>query len=509
MSDFVENGAIDQQTSSMVSFDVPQQLSQVHRQHHAKNSVSPNRQNTLEVCNTLSSQHVGPHMANVNNDDEGQVVDQNPSPSSVYQKQGSSHMRGANSGHLHRHRNAPRHYGHQHHHLNSRHSNLNHSSHNNSRGDNESNVNHVLLITIINPHYPITCELIHQICSNYGKVNRIVIFKKNGVQAMVEFDNVESAKKARSLLNGCDIYSGCCTLRIEYAKPTRLNVHKNTNDSYDYTNPSLGSHGASDGLDQQHHPSDEANHHNHGYGNDVPLAQLSKTGASSSRREAIGGDANRQAHSGHHLQHHEHHNQSVNQFHSNHPKHQQTNSTSVPIGQPNHHHYGSNSATDSSYNSQEQDVFGVPRNNPGGHSHLAQDSYMGIDPFAQGSNNMQPGSMLPRHENHHHHQHQHHKMNPHQHLAQRSGGPSNQHHRHSHSQHPNSIHSHHHAHHHHSSFPSQNASLVAAPVGMFPQGTVLMVYGLNLERVNCDRLFNLFCLYGNVVRVSRRAPKKS
>lgn len=28
-----------------------------------------------------------------------------------------------------------------------------------------------------------------------------------------------------------------------------------------------------------------------------------------------------------------------------------------------------------------------------------------------------------------------------------------------------------------------------------------MVHGLNLEYVNCDRLFNVFCLYGNVVRV--------
>lgn len=35
-----------------------------------------------------------------------------------------------------------------------------------------------------------------------------------------------------------------------------------------------------------------------------------------------------------------------------------------------------------------------------------------------------------------------------------------------------------------------------------PQGTVMMVYGLQTDRVNCDKLFNLFCLYGNVVRVS-------
>jgi RNA recognition motif. (a.k.a. RRM, RBD, or RNP domain) len=34
------------------------------------------------------------------------------------------------------------------------------------------------------------------------------------------------------------------------------------------------------------------------------------------------------------------------------------------------------------------------------------------------------------------------------------------------------------------------------------QGSVMMVYGLNLDKVNPDRLFNIFCLYGNVVRVS-------
>ena len=37
--------------------------------------------------------------------------------------------------------------------------------------------------------------------------------------------------------------------------------------------------------------------------------------------------------------------------------------------------------------------------------------------------------------------------------------------------------------------------------GMLQQGSVLMVYGLNSQKMNCERLFNLFCLYGNVVRV--------
>ena len=100
--------------------------------------------------------------------------------------------------------------------------------------------NHILLFTVLNPTYPITCDVLNTICSPIGKVLRIVIFKKNGVQAMVEFEAVETAKAAKENLHGCDIYSGCCTLKIEYAKPTKLNVYKNDADSYDYTNPNLG-----------------------------------------------------------------------------------------------------------------------------------------------------------------------------------------------------------------------------------------------------------------------------
>ncbi|XP_037293144.1 heterogeneous nuclear ribonucleoprotein L-like isoform X1 [Manduca sexta] len=52
---------------------------------------------------------------------------------------------------------------------------------------------------------------------------------------MVEFESVESATRAKEALHGCDIYSGCCTLKIEFAKPERLNVFKNDQDSWDYT----------------------------------------------------------------------------------------------------------------------------------------------------------------------------------------------------------------------------------------------------------------------------------
>ncbi|XP_009697148.1 PREDICTED: heterogeneous nuclear ribonucleoprotein L-like [Cariama cristata] len=110
--------------------------------------------------------------------------------------------------------------------------------------DDSRGVNNVLLFTILNPIYSITTDVLYTICNPCGPVQRIVIFRKNGVQAMVEFDSVQSAQRAKASLNGADIYSGCCTLKIEYAKPTRLNVFKNDQDTWDYTNPNLSGQGS-------------------------------------------------------------------------------------------------------------------------------------------------------------------------------------------------------------------------------------------------------------------------
>ena len=88
--------------------------------------------------------------------------------------------------------------------------------------------NHILLFTVLNPTYPVTCDVLNTICSPIGKVLRVVIFKKNGVQAMEEFESIDTAKTAKENLHGCDIYSGCCTLKMEYAK---LNVYKNDSNS--------------------------------------------------------------------------------------------------------------------------------------------------------------------------------------------------------------------------------------------------------------------------------------
>lgn len=100
-------------------------------------------------------------------------------------------------------------------------------------------VNKVLLFTVQNALYPITCDVLHAICHPCGNVLRIVMVRKRGVQALVEFDTVEAAKKAKESLNFADIYAGCCTLKIEFSRTDHLNVSMNSDDTRDYTNNAL------------------------------------------------------------------------------------------------------------------------------------------------------------------------------------------------------------------------------------------------------------------------------
>eukprot|EP00128_Syssomonas_multiformis_P001387 Colp12_sorted_trinity150504_noHs@18233 len=93
----------------------------------------------------------------------------------------------------------------------------------------------VILLTIHNAIHPINTEVVHTICSNYGKVLRIVIFRKTNVQSMVEFDSPVAAGRAREALDGQDIYAGCCTIKAEISTVETLTVRKNDDLTYDYT----------------------------------------------------------------------------------------------------------------------------------------------------------------------------------------------------------------------------------------------------------------------------------
>ncbi|XP_017287567.1 heterogeneous nuclear ribonucleoprotein L-like isoform X2 [Kryptolebias marmoratus] len=144
-----------------------------------------------------------------------------------------------------------------------------------TNADNPNSGNKVLLLSIQNPLYPITTDVLYTVCNPIGSVLRIVIFKRNGIQAMVEFESIQGAQKAKAALNGADIYAGCCTLKIEYARPTRLNVIKNDNESWDYTKPYLVRRERGKGRQRQailgEHPS---SYTDNGYGLACPLLPL-------------------------------------------------------------------------------------------------------------------------------------------------------------------------------------------------------------------------------------------
>ena len=43
---------------------------------------------------------------------------------------------------------------------------------------------------------------------------------------MVEFSDVGAAKNAKEVLQDKDIYDGCNTIKVEYARTQKLNVYK-------------------------------------------------------------------------------------------------------------------------------------------------------------------------------------------------------------------------------------------------------------------------------------------
>ena len=104
------------------------------------------------------------------------------------------------------------------------------------RDDEKLPPNHIIRISITNVQYPINVETVYKVCSMAGGVRKIVCFERNNIaQAMVEFDTLESADKARTSLHGCDVYDNCCTMKVEYSKMDQLSVKENGPLSWDFT----------------------------------------------------------------------------------------------------------------------------------------------------------------------------------------------------------------------------------------------------------------------------------
>jgi hypothetical protein len=84
--------------------------------------------------------------------------------------------------------------------------------------------NRILLVTIHESVYPITTEVLQQVFSSHGYLEKIEIMPTNiQVQAYIHFQLLQDAIRARNELQGCNIYDGCCRLEIQFSSLCDLN----------------------------------------------------------------------------------------------------------------------------------------------------------------------------------------------------------------------------------------------------------------------------------------------
>ncbi|KAI3778178.1 hypothetical protein L2E82_07263 [Cichorium intybus] len=102
--------------------------------------------------------------------------------------------------------------------------------------ESESNV---LLASIENMQYAVTLDVLHMVFSAFGPVLKIAMFDKNGgVQALIQYPDVQTAVVAKEALEGHCIYDGgFCKLHISYSRHTDLSIKVNNDRSRDYTMP--------------------------------------------------------------------------------------------------------------------------------------------------------------------------------------------------------------------------------------------------------------------------------
>lgn len=110
------------------------------------------------------------------------------------------------------------------------------------KADADALPNRILLVSVHHMVYPITVDVLHQVFSPYGFVEKIVTFQKSaGFQALIQFQLCDSATSALDQLHGRNIYDGCCQLDIQYSNLSELQVNYNNERSRDFTNPYLPS----------------------------------------------------------------------------------------------------------------------------------------------------------------------------------------------------------------------------------------------------------------------------
>ncbi|RHN51079.1 putative nucleotide-binding alpha-beta plait domain-containing protein [Medicago truncatula] len=104
----------------------------------------------------------------------------------------------------------------------------------------EDEPNRILLVTVHQVLYPMTVDVLQQVFSPHGFVEKIVTFQKSaGFQALIQYETRQSAVTARGALQGRNVYDGCCQLDIQFSNLDELQVNYNNDRSRDFTNPNL------------------------------------------------------------------------------------------------------------------------------------------------------------------------------------------------------------------------------------------------------------------------------
>ncbi|CAG5107393.1 Oidioi.mRNA.OKI2018_I69.chr1.g3298.t1.cds [Oikopleura dioica] len=130
----------------------------------------------------------------------------------------------------------------------------------------EGGNNHVLRVVVENMTYQITLDVLTHLFSQFGNVLKVITFTKNNqFQALIQMDCESNAQAAKLSLDGKNVYTNCCTLRIDYSKLQQLNVKFNNDKSRDYTRPELPQ---SDDYNNSHSHS-----HSHQHSQMIPTYQ--------------------------------------------------------------------------------------------------------------------------------------------------------------------------------------------------------------------------------------------
>ncbi|NXC69458.1 PTBP3 protein, partial [Anhinga anhinga] len=94
----------------------------------------------------------------------------------------------------------------------------------------------VLRIIVDNLVYPVPLEVLYQLFSRFGIVLKIITFTKNHqFQILLQYSEPVNAYYAKVALDGQNIFTACCTLRVDFSRLSSLKVKYNNDKSRDFT----------------------------------------------------------------------------------------------------------------------------------------------------------------------------------------------------------------------------------------------------------------------------------